>query len=618
MSRSNFIFRLISALWRALNGLRKVLHLLLLLFIFLIFLGVMSGEAPQLLPQEAVLRIQPAGSLVEQIAGDPYDRAVAELFGNEQPQTLLQDIVDALDYARDDDRIKAVHLELSSLWGSGLSKLQTLAVAIDDFRESGKPVIASADFFTQQAYYLAAHADEVYMHHQGIVFLQGYGAYRNYYKDAIDMLRIDWNVFRVGTHKSFVEPFTRMDMSPEDREARTRLISQFWNTYQDDVTAARGLADGAIDGYAQNMVEYGAAANGDVSQMALDRGLVDGLVGRAQLREILKEYAGADADDETDYAAVGMGRYLDHMSLVHGPRLQDDNVAVVVASGNIVDGSQPPGTIGGESTAALLRRALKDDSVKAVVLRVDSPGGSMFASEVITDEIVALQEAGKPVVASMSSVAASGGYWISVVADKVFASPSTVTGSIGIFGMFPTYQRTLEMVGVASDGVGTTPWSGALRPDREMPDEMKQLFQMVIEDNYDDFIARVAEHRQLEKDYVDSIAQGQVWSGRDALDKGLVDALGTFEDAIAAAAELAGIDEDAYGRKLIEKQLTPTEQMILDMLSIFRIAGIDPERLVDAPTPVERFANGLQKMLARIGQFNDPQGVYSHCFCTMD
>lgn len=618
MTSSNFFVRLFSAIWRGLNGLRKTLHLLLLLFIFLVFFGLMSGEAPQLLPHKAVLLVQPAGTLVEQVDGDPYDRAVAELLGEEQPQTLVQDLVEVLDYARDDDRIKAVHLELSSLWGSGLSKLQTVAAAIDRFRESGKPVIASADFFTQQGYYLAAHADEIYMHHQGLVFLQGYGAYRNYYKDAIDMLRIDWNVFRVGTHKSYVEPFTRMDMSPQDREARSRLIEQLWGMYQDDVVAARGLPEDAVDNYAQHMVEYTAAASGDVSQMAKDRGFVDDLVTRTALREMLKEYAGSDADDETTYASVGTFEYLDHMRLMKGSRLKDDNIAVIVAAGNILDGTQPPGTIGGESTAALLRRALTDESVKAVVLRVDSPGGSMFASEVITDEIQALQAAGKPVVASMSSVAASGGYWISVVADKVIASPATITGSIGIFGMFPTYQRTLEMVGVANDGIGTTPWAGAMRPDRAMSEPVKQLFQMVIEDNYDDFIVRVAEHREMEKVYVDSIGQGQVWSGVDALENGLIDELGTFDDAVAAAAELAELAEDTYGRKLIEKQLTPTEQMILDMLSIFRVLGADPAMITAAPTPVETFTSGLQKLLSRIGQFNDPQGVYSHCFCSID
>jgi len=618
MSERNIIIRFFAAIWVALNGLRKVLHLLLLVFLFLVFFGAISGGSTQLLPQRAALVIQPVGALVEQLDGDPYDRAIAELLGEAPPQTLVQDIVDALDYARDDDRIEAVHLELSTLATGGLSKLQRVAAAIDAFRESGKPVIASGDFFTQQGYYLASHADQIYMHPEGILYLPGYGAYRTYYKDAIDYLKLDWNVFRVGTHKSAVEPFMRMDMSPEDRDSRQRLADRLWGMYSSEVVAARGLEEGAIDDYADNLVAHVAAADGDISEAALELGLVDQLLGHTELRDLLKEYVGPDSDDEAMYSAVAMGEYLRHVSLLRGDRPKDRNVAVIVASGSILDGSQAPGTIGGDSTAALLRRALNDDSVKSVVLRVDSPGGSVFASEVISQEIEALQAAGKPVVASMSSVAASGGYWISVVADRIIASPSTITGSIGIFGMFPTYQRTLRTLGMATDGVGTTPWSGELRPDREMGEQTKQLFQMVIEDGYRDFITGVAEHRKLETDYVDEIGQGQVWTGREALDNGLVDQLGSFDDAVEVAAELAGLGGESYGKKWIEQLLTPTQQLILDLLEMTARFGIDPAVFAGTPTPIEAFTNRLQAMLAGLSQFNDPKGVYSHCLCGFD
>ena len=618
MSGSNFVVRFFSAVWRGADGLRRILHLFLMLFLFLMFFGALSGEAPQLMPQRAALFLQPVGALVEQVAGNPYDRAVAELTQNATPQTLVSDIVEALENATDDDRIEIVHLELSAMGGAGLSKLQRVAVAMERFKESGKRIVASADYYSQQGYYLAAHADEVYMHPEGIVYLQGYGSYRNYFKDAIDLLRLDWNVFKVGTHKSYAEPYTRMDMSPEDRESRGRLIDQFWAMYEDDVVVARGLPDGAINDYSQNMVEYVASANGDISRAALDRGLVDELLGRAELREVLQGYAGVDKDDESMYSAVGMADYLGQTRLLGGDRLKSENVAIIVAAGEILDGSQPPGTVGGESTAVLLRRALIDESVRAVVLRVDSPGGSAFASEVISQEIEALKEAGKPVVASMGSVAASGGYWISVVTDRVIASPATVTGSIGIVGMVPTYQRTLEMVGVATDGVGTTPWAGELRGDREMGEHTKQLFQMVIEDGYNDFIMKVAENRALEKEYVDTVGQGQVWTGNDAFENGLVDQLGDFDDAIAAAAELAGLSDGEYGQKLIEKQLTSTEQMILDFLSVVRVVGVDPGAFVAAPTSVEMFANRMQELLSDVSRFNDPKGVYSHCFCEVD
>ncbi|MDH3304995.1 MAG: signal peptide peptidase SppA [Gammaproteobacteria bacterium] len=617
MSKGNLIRRMLASLWRGLNGLRKVLHLVLLLFIFLVFFGAMSGTPP-LMPKKAALFIQPSGMLVEQLEGDPFDRALTELVGDTPPQTLVQDVVDALEFARTDDRIAAVHLELSVFASGGLNKLQLVAQAIDAFRESGKPVIASADFFAQQGYYLAAHADELYLHPEGLVLLQGYGSFRNYFKDAIDLLRIDWNVFRVGTHKSFVEPYTRMDMSPEDRESRSRLINQFWSKYQQDVVAARGLPEGAIDDYAQNMVERVAGANGDIAAAARDNGLVDDLLSRNALRERIKEYAGVDSDDEALYSSVSMREYLGQMRLLHKPKKKGKNVAIVVAAGEILDGTQPPGTIGGDSTAALLRNAMSDETVQAVVLRVDSPGGSSFASEVIANEIAALQAAGKPVVASMSSVAASGGYWISAGADKIIASPSTVTGSIGVFGMIPTFQRSLDVVGVATDGVATTPWAGALRLDREMSDASKQMVQMLVENVYDDFISRVAEHRGLDKQTVDSIGQGQVWTGADALDNGLVDQLGDLDDAVAVAAELAGLEEGSYGRKTIRRELSPTEQMIVDFLTLVKSAGIDPSGFVREPAPVAVFANQLHKLLADVRKFNDPRGVYTHCFCEID
>ena len=617
MSQANFFVRLFSSLWRGVNGVRKVLHLLLLLFVFAMFFGVISGGTPPLLPQQAALVIQPSGTLVEQLAGNPFDRAIAELLGEIQAQTLVQDVVEALQYARDDERITVVHLELSALAGASLNKLQRVADAIDTFRESGKPVVASADIFAQAGYYLAAHASELYMHPEGVVFLQGYGGYRNYYRDAIEHLRIDWNVFRVGTHKSFVEPYTRMDMSPEDRQSRSNLITQFWSMYQDDVVAARGLADGAIDDYAQNMVAKAGSVNGDLAVAARDNGLVDELLGRTEVRDRLKGYAGEDADDESMYASVGMREYLAQMRLLHGQKPGKQNIAVVVAAGEILDGTQPPGTVGGDSTAALLREALTDESVKAVVLRVDSPGGSVFASEVIAQQIQALQRAGKPVVASMGSVAASGGYWISVVADRVLASPATITGSIGVFGMIPTFQRTLGVVGIAADGVATTPWAG-IRPDLELPEQARQLIQMVIENVYDDFISNVAERRGMDKQAVDAIAQGQVWTGIDALENGLVDQLGGLDDAVNLAAELAGIADTQFGRKIIEQKLSPTQQMIVDMLTVARHGGIDPAALARAPTPIATFANQLQKMLAGVLKFNDPRGVYSHCFCDID
>jgi protease IV len=614
VNSKSFILRLLAALWRGADGLRKVLHLILLVCVFAVFLGALSG-APRSIPKTAALVIQPDGYLVEQLEGDPLERAVSRTMGEEKPETLVQDVVDSLGYAKDDDRIQAVYLDLSDMLGGGLSKIRRIAAAIDDFKTSGKPVIASSDFYSQQSYYLASHANEVYMHPDGILFMQGYGNFRNYFKDAIDLLRIDWNVFRVGTHKSYVEPYTRMNMSDEDRETTLHLIDQLWSMYLDDVAKARKLDPQEVRDFANDYLQNARKTGGDLAAATKEHGLVDDLLTRRQVRDVLIDYVGEDPDKPDTFQAAGMYEYLDQMRLMAGSTVKDENVAVIVASGEILFGEQPPGSIGGDSTAALLRRALNDDSVKAVVLRVDSPGGSSFASEVISDEVQALRDAGKPVVASMSSVAASGGYMISMGADKIFASPATITGSIGVFGMFPTYQRTLAAIGVATDGVGSTPWSGELRPDRAMSDGARELFQLVINDDYDNFISDVAEDRHMDKADVDRIAQGQVWTGTDAVQNGLVDELGDLDDAIAAAASLAGLQK--YGTKYIEHELSATEKLLLDIVSSRGGLGIEAASMLGRRSALEKLARDIGAKADAMLRFNDPKGVYSHCFCTI-
>lgn len=615
MSKMNVFRRLLAAIWSGADGVRKVLHLALLLVVFVIFVSAMS-TAPVRLPDKAALVISPYGALVEQLEGDPFDRALAELADDGQAQTLVKDITDALSFARDDDRIQVVYLELSSLSGSGLNKLQKVAAGIEDFKLSGKPVIANADFLNQQSYYLAAHADSIYLHPDGLLVMRGFGRFRNYFKDAIDFLRIDWNVFRVGTHKSFVEPYMRMDMSDEDRETTRRLIDQLWALYQSDVETARGLEDGSIEDFTTNFLEKIEAANGDIAIAARDHGLIDEVLTRTEVRNALIEHVGADPEYPDTFSGVEMYEYLSQMRAQSGGTAdKSKNVAVIVAAGEILFGSQPPGTIGGDSTAALLRRARNDESVKAVVLRVDSPGGSKFASEVIVDEIRALRDEGIPVVASMSSVAASGGYAISMYADRIFASPSTITGSIGIFGMFPTFQRTFEAIGIATDGIGTTPWSGEFRPDRPMSKHAKQLFQLVINDGYDDFISDVADSRNMDKITVDQIGQGQVWTGMDALNNGLIDELGDIDDAIAAAAELADLEEGDYGFKYIEQELSPGEQFVVDLIGFAAKAGFDLSGMVGRPSLLEKLAREVDAKTRTLLRFNDPKGVYSHCLC---
>jgi protease-4 len=409
-----------------------------------------------------------------------------------------------------------------------------------------------------------------------------------------------------------------MDMSEADREASLNLIDQLWGTYLEEVADAREMSVAEMEEYTDNFTDVVAAVEGDLAQAAKDYNLVDELMTRTQLRELLIGYAGTDEDSETSYSSIGMGEYLAHEDMLNGDQSGEENIGIIIASGAIQSGTQPPGAIGADSTASLLRRARDDESVKAVVLRVDSPGGSAFASDVIANEIAALQDAGTPVVVSMSSVAASGGYWISAGADRIFASPMTITGSIGIFGMLPTYQRTAAHLGIANDGVGSTPLSGQLRPDREMTDESKRLVQLVIEEGYDDFIGRVATYRGMEKDEVDVVGQGRVWTGADALRHGLVDELGGLEDAIVFAAELVDIAEGEYGRKPITTELSPTEQMIVDMLGTAKSFGMQLDFLRSEPSSLQRLAGRLEEALAPLTAFDDPKGVYAHCLCEFE
>ncbi len=615
-SKPNIIVRIFRAVWSALDSVRKVLHLVLLLFVFLMFFGLSSTE-PVGARIDGALSIRPVGALVEEIAGDPYDRAIAEIMGETQPQTRVQDVIDALQYAATDKRIEAVHLELSYLQSGGLSKLKRIAAAMEEFRGSGKPIIASADYLSQQAYYLAAHADEIHLNPDGLMLLQGYGRFRTYYKDIIDTLRLDWNIFRVGTHKSFVEPYERTSMSTEDKESNQRLIDQFWTMYREDVVAARGLEPGTIQDFTDNMVAKVREAGNDMAMAAMNQGLIDSLSTRSEVRDRLIGFVGSDVADDEQFASVSMHDFLAQKRLL-GNGARSRNVAVVVASGEILFGDQSPGMIGAESTTQLLRRARNDTSVGAVVLRIDSPGGSALAAEIILDEIQALQRAGKPVVASMSSVAASGGYLIAMGADSIYASPATVTGSIGVFAMFPTYQRSMETIGVYTDGIGTTPLAGQFRPDRAMNEESRAIFQMLVEDTYDDFITDVADNRDLEKAAVDRVGQGQVWSGSDALTHGLVDTLGELDDAIAEAAMLGSLGKSGYGVITIEQELSATEQIIVDLLSVVSVGGLDVSSMVDRPTLVDSLTRTLSDAMATFERFNDPGGMYQYCLCEFE
>ena len=607
LTRSLFV-----GIWRAADGVRRFLHLIFLLSVVVVLLAGVVRDQPRV-PEQAALMVAPEGALVEQLSGGLLERALAEAQGVDIGETLLKDVVDAIRAAADDDRIQALVLDVGGLTGSGLSKLQELADEIVRFKESEKPVIAIGDSFSRDQYYLAAHADEVYMSPMGRVWVSGYSRFLSYYKSAIDNLYVDYHVWTVGEYKSFVEPISRDDMSPEDREASGVFLGALWDAYQADVTAARELPGDALQRFADESVELLSAAGGDTARMALDYGLVDELLTRDQIRQRLDQLVGEPEDDE--YETVDISEYLAAVGVTEENPDADDMIAVIVASGSILDGSQPPGSIGGDSTAATIRRATEDDDVQALVLRVDSGGGSAFASEIIQRELQVFRESGRPVVASMSSVAASGGYWISMGADEIWASPTTITGSIGVGATFPTFSRSLDRIGVHVDGVGTTRLSGQTSLMRELGADYSAMIQYEIERVYADFIGNIAEFRDKSIEEVDRVARGRVWIASDAREFGLVDELGNLEDAIASAATLADLSEDEYGVQYYTKELSLAEQIALEMVHmaapLTRALNVGPQLPESFQTLLEIAAEPFRF----VDHLNDPRDIYVYCFC---
>jgi protease IV len=612
MSVGSALGGFLGLVWRILDGLRRVLHLALLLAIFGFLLAALHTSIPSV-PRSAALVIAPEGELVEQLSGDPVRRAFGEASGGPAPETLLRDVTDAIQAAKTDARIKLIVLDLGNLSASGLSKLQEVGGAIRDFRAAGKRVVVAADALDQTQYYLAAQAGEVYLDPLGLVYVDGFSYYRMFFKDAIDKLGVDVNVFRAGTFKSYTDQFSRSDMAPSEREESSVWLDALWNAYSQDVTRARSLPAAALKDYVADQAAALAALNGDAAKLALQRGLVTALKSRRQLADELKGLVGEDEDTHS-FNSIAMNQYLAAVRSKHVLQSKSDNkVGIVVAAGEILDGHQPPGTIGGESTADLLRQARYDAAVKAVVLRVDSPGGSMFASEQILREVQALRKAGKPVVVSMSSYAASGGYYISAAANEIYASPTTLTGSIGVFSVVPTFQRTLDKLGVKVDGIGTTPLAGDMRLDRALAPAGRQILQSSVDHAYAEFLRRVADGRKKSVEDVDKIAQGRVWAGVDAQRIGLVDHLGGLKDSTEAAAKLAELGSD-YRVSYIEPELNLREQLLMQLRSeslyLGRLAGLAAPR-----SDIDRALDPLLEQARAIAKLNDPRGLYAYCWC---
>jgi protease IV len=608
---------ILGGIWRGLDGLRKVLHLILLVVIFGVIIWAVSSSMPSV-PDRAALVVKPEGRLVEQLSGDPVQRAVESAQGQQRQETLLWDLVDAVRAAATDRRIRVLVLDFDDMQEAGQPELEELARAIGKFRASGKPVIAFGTAYDQDQYYLAAQADQVYLDPTGYVMIEGFSRYPLYFKGLLQKVGVDVNVFRVGTFKSAVEIFTRSDMSAADKQQSLAYLNVLWSTYQKAVTSVRKLPGDAIESYVDSLPKTVGAANGNAAKVALQAGLVTALANRLQVNRSLIRLVGEDKSSGTfngisaeDYARIVHAQ----TQMNHG----DGNarIGVIVASGEIDDGRQPPGTIGGDSLSELIRQARLDKDVKAVVLRVDSPGGSVAASEEIYQELEALRAAGKPLVVSMGDLAASGGYYISAPANQIWASPATLTGSIGIFAIIPTIDQTLGKIGVSVDGVGTTPLAGALTIDRPLGPQISQLLQSQVDRGYQEFVDRVAAGRRETPQQIDAIGQGRVWAGADARKIGLVDHLGTLEDAVRAAAHLANVRQ--YQVQFIQPHMSWAEELFQQTQARAAAAAVSLLHVNAQSFGLAEMANRLDPVardLSQLTRVSVPGHLYSYCFCT--
>jgi protease-4 len=527
-----------------------------------------------------------------------------------QSETRLRDLVTVIERAADDTRITQLLIETDELWGIGLASLLELETAVSVFKARGKAVYARGTNMSQHQYYLASLADEVWLAPDGMLWIDGYANIRNFFSEGLEKLSVKINLFRVGEYKSAMEPFIRNDMSPEAREASLFWLGSLWETYLDGITRQRGIPPQALGSALADMPARIEAAGGSFAQFALQEGLVDRLLTGPEVRQALALTGAANRSGD-GFRAVG---HADYLGLITPPSALPPrhDVKILVAEGEIVAGRQGPGFISSTTTVQQLREIGRESSVKAVVLRVNSPGGDAQASEQIRRELTALQEAGKTVVVSMGDVAASGGYWIAMSADEIWASPSTITGSIGVFGLLPTIDETLARMGIYADGVGTTDLAGTLRIDRPLDPDLGRMLQASTERVYEQFISQVAEYRGQSREAIEEVARGRVWSGSQARERGLVDQLGGLDEAVDAAARMAGLGSD-YRAGYFQPTLPPFEAFLAELTG-----GVAARLPLASATPalaprgfVADLLGDLRSIAAGDGQFQ----VAAHCLC---
>jgi protease-4 len=599
-----------AATGRVFDATRRVLvNLLFVAFIVVVLVALARSGGPRL-DDKTALVLELKGPLVEQGAASLREGIERQALGEPSQGTQLRDVLAVLDTAALDPKIDRVVLLLDEFTADGLPMLREVAAALERFRARGKQVVAWSTRYDQSQYYLAAHASEVWLHPMGLVYVKGLGRWRNYYRDALDRVGVSPNVLRVGTYKSFGETFAANGPSKEALENASALYQALWKIYTDGVERARKLPPGSIARGIDELPQRFAAVKGDSAKLALDGKLVDALKTRDELRATLIQ-RGAKSHDGKTFRQVSFDDY--RRGLRHNT---GDAVGVVVAMGEIVDGRAPAGKVGGVSTAELIRKARDDDRIKAVVLRVDSPGGSAFASELVRRELEVTRAAGKPVVVSMGNVAASGGYWISMAADEVIADPATVTGSIGVVAMLPTAERAMAKLSLHTGGVATTWLAGAYDPRRGLDPRFAQLVQLGIEHAYGNFIGKAAVARKTTPQQIDTLAQGRVWTGAQAHERGLVDRLGSYGDALRAAAARARLGDDPRieyvepDRGAIDRVLGLFDDVRANTLAAW-IGGS-----TGLPRTAAREAVHELGWLAEVAERRSPFSVVAHCLCS--
>lgn len=594
--------------WRLLNFIREFILNIFLIVLILIGIGIYSQftSSPAETTRGALL-VNLTGVVVDHPSVNNKLRQLGrEFFGassNRRQENSLFDIVDSIRQAKSDDNITGMVLDLSDFVGADQPSLQYIGKALREFRDSGKPIYAIGDSYNQSQYYLASFANTISLTPQGSVDLHGLATNNLYFKSLLDTLKVTTHIFRVGTYKSAVEPYLRDDMSAEARVADSRWLNSLWQQYLNTVSANRQITPEQLFPGAAGIIAGLQAVQGDTSNYALQNKLVDEVASRSVIEQTLvKTFGWNNKTNNFNFTSI--------YDYIPKPPAQNNNqIAVIFANGAIIDGPETPGMVGGDTTAAQIRNARLDPKVKAVVLRVNSPGGSVTASELIRSELMAVRLAGKPVVVSMGGMAASGGYWISTPANAIISSPSTLTGSIGIFGVVNTFENSLENIGVHTDGVATSPLAD-LSVTKTLPPEFSQLMQISIERGYKNFIDLVAQARKKTPEQIDQIAQGHVWVGSDAKDNGLVDQLGDFDDAIKKAAELAKLGQ--YQLNWYAEQPSVFDA-VLNQVNASVYAWLPTAIQSMLPSPVAQLAQAVHEQPSIMNNLNDPQNRYALC-----